>query len=49
MFCLDFDMQWSGVQSDDVLARKLIEKTSDVLLGTTTLPLKSLLSHRTGK
>ena len=41
-------MQWSGVQTDNISARKLIEKVGDVMLGTTTLPLKSLLSHRTG-
>ena len=41
-------MQWSSLQTGDVSAHKLIDKISDVMLGTTTLPLKALLSHRTG-
>ena len=44
-----FDMQWSSLQTGgDISAHKLIDKVSDVMLGTTTLPLKALLSHRTG-
>ncbi|XP_064607644.1 C2 domain-containing protein 3-like [Liolophura sinensis] len=44
----------SGVQEpefledDDIKGRRLVTKTGDVLLGTSTIQLRALLTHRTG-
>ena len=48
-FSLDLDQQLRALTADTVSGRKLVEKSSDVLLGSTTIPLMTLLSHRTGK
>ncbi|XP_053399357.1 C2 domain-containing protein 3-like [Mercenaria mercenaria] len=44
----DLDRQLSALTADGVSGRQIVEKTSDVLLGSTTLPLVNLLSQRTG-
>lgn len=33
---------------DDIKGRRLVTKTGDVLLGTSTIQLRALLTHRTG-
>jgi len=45
----DIDRQFSIPSSAEIHGKKLIDKTGDVLLGTTTVPMSSLLTHRTGK
>ena len=40
--------QYVSTGSEEVAGRSLIEKTGDVLLGTSTVLLARLLSHRTG-
>jgi len=44
----DLDQQLKAYQTSGVTGRQLIEKTGDVQLGSTTLPLVALLSNRTG-
>ncbi|XP_013378816.1 C2 domain-containing protein 3-like [Lingula anatina] len=44
----DLDGQYVYTGSAEVTGRKLFTKTGDVLLGTTTIPLLYLLTHKTG-
>ncbi|KAK3100781.1 hypothetical protein FSP39_025242 [Pinctada imbricata] len=44
----DMDRQLLQMAENETKGRQLIGKTCDVLLGTTTLPLSQLLTHRTG-
>ncbi|XP_060074176.1 C2 domain-containing protein 3-like [Ylistrum balloti] len=44
----DLDRQIAQQTNSEVQGRRLVEKTQDVLLGTTTLPLAALLTNRTG-
>jgi len=47
-FISELDRELKALTADGVRGRQLVEKTADVLLGTTTVPLVTLLSHRTG-
>lgn len=44
----ELDRELNAMITNSISARNLVEKTSDVLLGTTMLPLVSLLSKSTG-
>ncbi|XP_069129079.1 C2 domain-containing protein 3-like isoform X6 [Argopecten irradians] len=44
----DLDRQIAQQTTSEVQGRRLVEKTQDVLLGTTTVTLASLLTNRTG-
>jgi len=48
-FISELDRELKALTADGVRGRQLVEKTADVLLGTTTVPLVTLLSHRTGQ
>ena len=46
---VDLERHYEYTGSGEVSGRRLVSNSGDILLGTVTVPLISLLTHKTGK